>query len=91
MNEIYLVVCEKNMSWKIKQHFYINDETNASHVRANVPRYNKRLCALKCIEFESRYKTVAMSKETGTYIFVIGKSLGIVGRLLSQGHSHRPK
>ena len=37
------------MTRKIKQRFYISDETKVSHVCANVPRYNKRLYELKCI------------------------------------------
>ena len=37
------------LSRKIKQHFYVSDETKASHVCANLYRYNNRLYKLKYI------------------------------------------
>ena len=51
------------------------------YVRANVPRYNKRLCELKCIWFKARYETVAICKKlTRIYIYIptcMNKSMGI--------------
>ena len=52
--------CLRNRSQKIKQYFYVSEETKASHVRANVPRYNERLYKSKCIQFNARYETVAI-------------------------------
>ena len=52
-----------------RKHFYVSDETKASHVRANVPRYNKRLYESICIQFKARYEAVAICKKlTRIYI-----------------------
>ena len=60
------------MSQKVKQHFYISDETKASHERADVPRHIKKLYELKSIKFKAGYATsVAMCKRlTRIYITI---------------------